>query len=353
MSTLNVENRSVSTWQPMLDEPKSLSPKSPQVPETSTYDFFRSTFENEREAGFGPLLMRPAAGASRQGAVDLLKELNGEGPATGKRKALGDGEINGVISAAAVLIAQFLTYYQKQFDNSIKLRNTMSQMNAQAIMGSADAMKRQGMANLMGSASGGMLQFGMAGAGMFKSLKGISGERDALKARTVAPGTPDTLSQTPTLPAASTVPEVTPSSSASRRASADLDAQADVPVSHAEVPTPAHAPESTLVPDPPSPNPDELGLAARRSQTQGHALTMLAAPTAGFATGTGRYSEMLAGQDQKLKDGASAVTKDSSNVMQEQSNRENTNISDMIRMIEAITQSKSSAMSTVAGNLRA
>lgn len=328
-----------------------LSPGNPS-PGTLKLDVFRP--EGQTDDPRRPSLKLPPPDADRDGAIDLLNQLNdsdtadapgaGDGP-TGDSSDSGEGggsdHIGGIVSNAAVLLAEIFALYQKTFDNSIQLRNTMSRMNAQAVLASAESIRQQGLSNMVGNITGASLQLGMAGAGAFKSMQGLSGERNAMKARATAPdGAP---------------PQTMPPGTAGVQPSVDTPSTTQPPPGRPDAPAPAPdlAPAPDVTPAPTNSLADEMDNIAKVAQAKGTALTMLSRPVGDIATAGGTFAERLAMQEQKLNDGASTVNKNSADSMQDVANRDNALLAEMLRAIDSVAQSRSGAMSNIAGNIRA
>ncbi|VVD77148.1 IpaC/SipC family type III secretion system effector [Pandoraea anhela] len=371
MNILDVRN------QPVVLTPDSLEvPKKPSPPPALLYNVFSP--EPEDDENQRPSLMNPPPDANRKDAADWLKEQNNNNKPGTKDN---DSFIGSLISNDAMIMSEFYEFYQKAYENSIKLRNTLASVNTQAVIAAANAVKEQGLAQMMGAISAGALQAGMAGMGAFQSMKGISGERDALKMQAPKPDAPPpppaTPKVTPETPEVSPTPTLanTPEAPApqARRNSVDAQGPEDVPpprpnASHdtpgvndtpdapptasANDPVPDTTPDTTPDTLPDGPSAEELNLMARQKSTQGSALTMLAAPTGALVNGTGQYAASLAQQEQKLTDSGAQLTKDGVNNMQDQANKDNTLIVEMIRALDSISQAKVAAASAIAGNLR-
>ena len=222
-----------------------------------------------------------------------------------------------------------------------QLRNTMSRMNAQAVLASAESIRQQGLSNMVGNITGASLQLGMAGAGAFKSMQGLSGERNAMKARATAPdGAP---------------PQTMPPGTAGVQPSVDTPSTTQPPPGRPDAPAPAPdlAPAPDVTPAPTNSLADEMDNIAKVAQAKGTALTMLSRPVGDIATAGGTFAERLAMQEQKLNDGASTVNKNSADSMQDVANRDNALLAEMLRAIDSVAQSRSGAMSNIAGNIRA
>lgn len=359
MNILETGRPYASNWLDPVPLPGSQSP-GPLTPGPLKLDAFRP--EGQTTDPRRPSLKMPPPDADRESAVDLLNQLNDADAVDrpgGERMEVGDGQggdrgdsgdsgegdgsndIGGIVSNAAVLLGEIFAFYQKTFDNSIQLRNTMSRMNAQAVLASADAIRQQGLSNMVGNITGASLQLSMAGAGAFKSMQGLSGERNAMKARATTPDSPAPQTMNPTTPGGPP-PVDAPSTTQSPPDRPDVPA-----------PSPDLAPATDVTPAPTNSLADEMDNIAKVAQAKGTALTMLSRPVGDIATAGGSFAERLAMQEQKLNDGASTVNKNSADSMQDVANRDNALLAEMLRAIDSVAQSRSGAMSNIAGNIRA
>ncbi|VVD90854.1 Invasin IpaC [Pandoraea capi] len=340
--------------QPVAVAPETLnSPKDPQRSPALLYNVFSPDAEvDDDDDAQRPSLMNPPPDANRKDATDWLKEQGSDMPGTKDKPSPRGGSL---ISEDAMLLSQFYAFFQKAYENSLKMRNTIAQVNTQSVIATANALKEQGMAQMMGGISAGVLQGAMAGAGAFQSMKGISAERQALKMQTPKPDTPptSTVANTPEGPA----PDA-PRSNVNAQAPDDApppprtDATDDTPDAPPPPTSQEPTPDTTPATSADGPSAEEMNLLGRRKSTQGAAFTMLAAPTGGLVDGTARYASALAQQDQKLSDSGAQLTKDGVNNLQDQANKDNTLIVEMLRALENVNQAKVSSAAAIAGNLR-
>ncbi|AKC69023.1 IpaC/SipC family type III secretion system effector [Pandoraea oxalativorans] len=317
-----------------------------------------------------PSLASPPPHANRLDAIDWLRQQDDK-----KRIGVdpmrndGDKDIgsNGLVSGAALILSLVYAFYVRAYENSVKLRNRMAEVNVDSVMAASDATRRQGDAALWGGISSGAVQLAFTAMGAFLSLKGLSEGRTALKTP------PSTQDVTPPPPPPSTSPDVPPGPNAStaaagqspvsRRNSMDASVLDDAPA-----PPRPDAVDRGDAPDvaPPATNPDTDAASGpnpldqetmtgdgRRAQTSGQALMMLGSPLAGVTNGASRYSELIAAQDQKVNDSGAQLSKDGVNTMQEQSNRDNSTLTEMLRAFDSVSQASIGAVSTIANNLRA
>ncbi|MFK0377156.1 IpaC/SipC family type III secretion system effector [Pandoraea sp. NPDC090278] len=314
-----------------------------------------------------PSLANPPPDANRLDAVDWLREqddkkrIGNDAPAKDEDKGIGS---NGLISGAALTLSLVYTFYVRAYENSVQLRNKMAEVNVDSVLAGADATRRQGVAAMWGGISSGAVQLLLTGGGVFMSRRGLSQERSTLKNQSSTPDVtppppPPTSPDVPPVPNASTA--AAGQSPASRRNSVDASVLDDAPT-----PARAGAVDNVDVPDAPPPatntdvasGPDPLNPAAmaddgRRAQTSGQALMMLGGPLAGMTNGISRHSELIAAQDQKVNDSGAQLSNNGVNNMQEQSNRDNSTLTEMLRAFDSASQASIGAVSTIANNLRA
>ncbi|WP_331692250.1 IpaC/SipC family type III secretion system effector [Pandoraea sputorum] len=355
------------TYQPLVPMLDVLD--KPQSPSSVLTPSLLFTPNLDDEDAQRPSLANPPPHANRLDAIDWLrlqddrKRIGVDTPAKDGDKDIGS---KGLVSDAALVLSLVYTFYVRAYENSVRLRNRMAEVNVDSVMAAADATRRQGDAAMWGGISSGAVQLAFTGMGAFQSLKGLSGERSALKTPT---STPD-VTPPPPPPSSPDMPSATNASTAaagqspaSRRNSMDASVLDDTP------PPPPPRPDavdSVDVPDaPPSatntdaaPGPDPLNQEAmadngRRAHTSGQALMMLGSPLAGVTSGASRYSELIAAQDQKVNDSGAQLSKDGVNTLQEQSNRDNSTLTEMLRAFDSVSQASIGSASTIANNLRA
>ncbi|VVE74126.1 IpaC/SipC family type III secretion system effector [Pandoraea sputorum] len=360
--SLPIQDVTYQPFVPMLD-----TLDKPQSPSSVLNPSLLFTPDLDDEDAQRPSLANPPPHANRLGAIDWLREqddkkrIGVDTPAKDGDKDIGS---NGLVSDAALVLSLVYTFYVRAYENSVKLRNRMAEVNVDSVLAAADATRRQGDAAMWGGISSGAVQLAFTGMGAFQSLKGLSGERTALKTPT---STPD-VTPPPPPPSSPDVPSATNASTAaagqspaSRRNSMDANVLDDAPP-----PPRPDALDSVDVPDaPPSATntdaasaPDTLNQEAmadngRRAQTSGQALMMLGSPLAGVTNGASRYSELIAAQDQKVNDSGAQLSKDGVNTLQEQSNRDNSTLTEMLRAFDSVSQASIGSVSTIANNLRA
>ncbi|VVD64544.1 Invasin IpaC [Pandoraea iniqua] len=312
-----------------------------------------------------PALNEPSPLADRLAAQGLLRQIDAAGnladsPAGNREmpdarggvideSPTADGGFGGIMSKQGMLLLQFFAFFQKAFENDIKLRSALTQMNAESLKASVEAIKKGGLANMMGNVSGATISLGMAGAGAFQQLKTVATPTSALRPD-VTPDVPP-LSPSPSSsplspplspPSSSTTPRFDTGNTPAVAGAQDLP---DVPLAPPAPEVPEMTP-STVAADT-TLNPLEA------QRTKGQALMQLAGTTGSIATGSGRYAESIAQADQRQKDAASQVHKDATGSTQEQANRDSAMIADMLKAIETAMQSRTSAMGLIAGNIRA
>lgn len=355
------------TYQPFvpmldaLDQPRSpssvLSPSLLFTPNLNDEDARR------------PSLANPPPDANRLDAVDWLrqqddkKRIGVDTPAKDGDKDIGS---KGLVSDAALILSLVYAFYVRAYENSVKLRNKMAEVNVNSVIAASDATRRQGDAALWGGISSGAVQLAFTGMGAFQSLKGLSGERTALKTPT---STPD-VTPPPPPPASPDVPPAANASTAaagqspaSRRSSVDANVLDDAPapprpdagdgVDVPNTPPPVTNTDADVASGPDPLNQEALADNGRRAQTSGQALMMLGGPLAGVTNGASRYSELIAAQEQKVNDSGAQLSKDGVNTMQEQSNRDNSTLTEMLRAFDSVSQASIGSVSTIANNLRA
>lgn len=355
------------TYQPFVPMLDALG--KPQTPSSVLSPHLLFTPSLDDENAQRPSLANPLPDANRLDAIDWLRQQDDkmrvgiDTPAKDGDKDIGS---KGLVSDAALVLSLVYAFYVRAYENSVKLRNRMAEVNVDSVMAAADATRRQGDAALWGGISSGAVQLAFTGMGAFQSLKGLSGERTALKTPTSTPEVtpPPPPPASPDVPsAANASTAATGQSPASRRNSIDANALDDVPApprpdAADSVDVPAAAPLATNTNADVASGPDPLnqeGMAdnGRRAQTSGQALMMLGNPLAGVTNGASRYSELIAAQDQKVNDSGAQLSNNGANTMQEQSNRDNSTLTEMLRAFDSVSQASISAVATIANNLRA
>jgi len=342
----------------------AIGPKA-DIPQLFDADAKANNRANSPHDIHAPALNTPSSQADRDSAHQWLRQLNAAGngekppggdPLAGNDGTGGMGGIGGIMSDQALVLMRYFAFFQKAFENDVKFRAALTQLQSETLKGSVDAIKRGGMATMMGNLSGALISVGMAGAGAYQQLKKVpeaSALKDGAKVDVPAPApTPATgagaNSPNPagTLDVDAPASTIPPSPSPSP-ATPDVDmpeggappsATPDVDVPEASTPTPA-TPEG------------RHPLDDQRFKAQ--ALLQLSSATGGVATGGGNYASAIAQADRQQKDSAVQVHKDSASSTQEQANRDHASITDMIKAIETAMQSRTSAMGVVAGNIRA
>lgn len=294
-----------------------------------------------------PGLEVPSSQADRNAAHEWLRQLNaaGNGDMPDSDKPASDDGFGGLMSSQALVLLRYFAFFQKAFENDIKLRAALTQLNADTLKGSVDAIKRGGMATMMGNLSGATISVAMAGAGAFQQLKKVP-EASALKdgARADVPSPTPTSTPTPgtNAPNVDATPGATPSGTP----------DVDTPASSA---TPAPSTPDVDIPDggTPAQTPAEARHPLDDQRFKAQALLQLANTTGSVATGSGNYASAIAQADRQQKDAAMQVHKESTSSTQEQANRDHAMITDMLKAIETAMQSRTSAMGVIAGNIRA
>lgn len=342
------------TWD--ADGPKA------DIPQLFDADAQANNRANSPHDIHAPALNTPSSQADRDSAHQWLRQLNAAGngetpggdPLAGNDGTGGMGGIGGIMSSQALVLMRYFAFFQKAFENDVKFRAALTQLHSETLKGSVEAIKRGGVATMMGNLSGALISVGMAGAGAYQQLKKVpeaGALKDGARADVPAPtptsatgaNSPNTAGALDVDAPASTIP---PSTSTSP-ATADVDlpeggappsATPDVDVPEAGTPTPAATEGRHPLDD-------------QRFKAQ--ALLQLANTTGSVATGSGNYASAIAQADRQQKDSAVQVHKDSASSTQEQANRDQASITDMIKAIETAMQSRTSAMGVIAGNIRA
>ncbi|AKM30723.1 hypothetical protein AB870_12315 [Pandoraea faecigallinarum] len=347
--------------------PVVLTPDAPGRPKDAPppgilYNTFTPPLDDDGEDDpLRPMLQSPPPDASKKDALDWLKaqqpqEKDGNMP--GKRD--DDPGYGSPLSDDAVLIGKFFDYFQKAFQNGLEIRNKMAQVNFQSVVAAGEATKEAGKAYMWGGISSGLAQGMLGGMGAFKSLSGISKERNALKMRAPKPeapvaapqgaqvsGAPPTANAPDGRLSGAQVPGVDPDGTldaAPPRPNAPDDAPDVTPPPVAADPSPAPVPDG--------PSAEALNLSARGDGAQGAAFSMMAAPAAGMLNGASQYSAALENQQQKLADSGAQLSRDGTTNAQDQANKDLGLVTEMLKAIDAVSQAKAGAASAIAGNLR-
>ncbi|MGC7404902.1 IpaC/SipC family type III secretion system effector [Pandoraea pneumonica] len=298
-----------------------------------------------QSATHAPGLDVPSSQADRNAAHEWLRQLNaaGNGDVPDSDKPASDDGFGGLMSSQALVLLRYFAFFQKAFENDIKLRAALTQLNADTLKGSVDAIKRGGMATMMGNLSGATISVAMAGAGAYQQLKKVP-EASALKDGTGA----DVPSPTPTSTPGTNAPNVdaTPGATPSGTPDVDTPASSTTPApSTPDVDVPEGGTPAQVTPEARHPLDDQ--------RFKAQVLLQLANTTGSVATGSGNYASAIAQADRQQKDAAMQVHKESTSSTQEQANRDHSMITDMLKAIETAMQSRTSAMGVIAGNIRA
>ncbi|VVE69886.1 Invasin IpaC [Pandoraea anapnoica] len=361
--SLPIQDVTYQPFVPMLD-----ALDKPQSPSSVLSPHLLFTPNLDDEDAQRPSLANPPPNANRLDAIDWLRQQDDEARVDNTPGQDGEKDIGskGLVSDAALVLSLVYEFYVRAYENSVKLRNKMAEVNVDSVLAAADATRRQGDAAMWGGISSGVVQLAFTGMGAFQSLKGLSGERTALKTQTSTPDVtppppPPASPDVPPAPNASTA--AAGQSPASRRNSMDANVLDDAPapprpnaadgVDVPDTPPPATNTDIDAAPGPDPLNQDAMADNGRRAQTSGQALMMLGSPLAGVVNGGSRYSELIAAQDQKVNDSGAQLSKDGVNTMQEQSNQDKSMLAELLRAFDSISQATINAGGTIANNLRA
>ncbi|WP_434626746.1 IpaC/SipC family type III secretion system needle tip complex protein [Chromobacterium sp. CV08] len=97
---------------------------------------------------------------------------------------------------------------------------------------------------------------------------------------------------------------------------------------------------------------DDTKLKAQAKQTTGKAIMDSSAAAGSIAGGSGRYASTLEQSEQQISQASSRVAGTASEETRESSRKADSIIQELLRTLDGISQSKSSAMAAIAGNIR-
>ncbi|WP_083370188.1 IpaC/SipC family type III secretion system needle tip complex protein [Chromobacterium sphagni] len=295
-------------------------------------------------------------------------------------------DISGLSTSMAALLSQAIVLMSalRTADNALSTK--LSLVSFDATKATAASMVREGIANLSSSIVQSVGQVAITGVGAKKSLNGLNAERGALKnnapklsklgdegrsvqttlgrQNTVKLGADaDNLKQVGLKPQNGAArPEVSALSGQPSAAGSVADGMAGEQIGLQSSNTRLAKQHETAL----GGTADGLGvksqteqralddtkLKAQAKQTTGKAIMDSSAAAGSIAGGSGRYASTLEQSEQQISQASSRVASTASEETRESSRKADSIIQELLRTLDGISQSKSSAMAAIAGNLR-
>lgn len=296
-------------------------------------------------------------------------------------------DISGYSNRMTALLVQAIVLMSSLRTADTALSTQLSLVSFEAVKFTAAAMEREGMAALSSSISGAAFQFAVTGVGAKTSLNGLQQQRsalkfngskvnsatnelggmqDALKRPNVASMGPqaDSLNKVDLKPNA----QVKPGS-----AGADSVDNLRPAVANPVGDTPAHdlSPSNKQLSEEHSAalgnvggglsaqkQDESMALESNRLSGQGkyavgQAIMQSSQAVNSMAMAGGTFVAARERSDQQISQASSRVADNASQETRESSRKSDTIIQDLIRMVDAVNQSRSAAMGAIAGNIRA
>ncbi|MFK7087232.1 IpaC/SipC family type III secretion system needle tip complex protein [Chromobacterium violaceum] len=295
-------------------------------------------------------------------------------------------DISGLSTRMAALLSQAIVLMSalRTADNALSTK--LSLVSFDATKATAASMVREGIANLSSSIVQSVGQVAITGVGAKKSLNGLNAERGALKNNAPKLGklgdegrnVQATLSRQNTVKLAADADGLKqvglkPQNGAARPEVAELSAQPNAAASVAdgmagdkislqssnsklarqhEAALGSSTEDLTAKSQAEQLAMDDTKLKAQAKQTTGKAIMDSSAAAGNIAGGSGRYAATLEQSEQQISQASSRVASTASEETRESSRKADSIIQELLRTLEGISQSKSSAMAAIAGNIR-
>ncbi|MGL5103433.1 MAG: IpaC/SipC family type III secretion system effector [Plesiomonas sp.] len=294
-------------------------------------------------------------------------------------------DISGYSNRMTALLVQAIVLMSSLRTADTELSTQLSLVSFEAVKFTAAAMEREGMAALSSSISGAAFQFAVTGVGAKTSLDGLQQQRsalkfngskvnnatkelggmqDALKRPNVASmgSQADSLNKVDLKPNAQVKPGSAGTDSVENLRSAGANSGSrDIELAPSNK---QFSEEHTAALGNPSNGlsaqqlDESMALELNRLSGQGRyavgqAIMQSSHAVNSMAMAGGTFAAALERSDQQISQASSRVADNASQETRESSRKSDTIIQDLIRMVDAVNQSRSAAMGAIAGNIRA
>ncbi|AXE33376.1 hypothetical protein DK843_03040 [Chromobacterium phragmitis] len=226
-------------------------------------------------------------------------------------------DISGLSTRMAALLAQAIVLMSALRTNDSALSGKLSIVSIQSAEATAASIVREGMNHLLSSVSQSMVQVAVSAASMAKQGKGLSQEKMALKGH------------------AERMRPLNNEASFMEKNKGQL----------------SHSMKSAIQAEENRFKLDMNGVQSK--QMSGKAMGEIGGSLAGISGGAGKYAASLEQSQQQVSQASGRVASNAADEARDRSRKADGIIQDLLRALDSITQSKSGAISTIAGNLRA